>query len=278
MLDIVEVRTPLGALLSLPLEDPTNGYFVEEIEGLDPVKASLVSVGYAQGDGAQYRGGRIDPRNIKFRIALEPDYISQSMDSLRQQLYSFFMPKSTVNLRFRVTQVQGGPERVRDISGVVEDCAIDFFSETCVANISVMCYDPYFSDPTPVTKSGTLGDSFVIENPGTVPVGFRFDVTNEPQGYGYNLDQRLVSGPPLTSFNIYGEFRRYDIIKMNSEFGKKSLIADRVDQISPVPMLGAIQPGSQWLQMGLGRNLIQTGNQGVLRPFTLRFTPKYGGL
>ncbi len=54
MLIKVEARTSSGALLILPLDDVSSGYVVEEIEGLDPVKATLVSSSFAQADGEQY--------------------------------------------------------------------------------------------------------------------------------------------------------------------------------------------------------------------------------
>jgi len=277
MLDIVEVRTPLGALLSLPLENPTSGFVVEKIDGLDPGKATLVATDYAQSDGAQYRGGRVDARNIKFQIALDPDYVSQSMDSLRQQLYSFFMPKSTVNLRFRVTQILGGPERVRDISGIVEDLTLDLWSEKCIANISIMCYDPYFSEPSPVIAEGVMNNgSVIVDNPGSIPVGFKFTMVNAPQLYGFTFTQRLVAAPPQTSFTVYGEFQGGDVVTVNSIFGQKSIVATQGG--TSRSMLGSMQPGSTWLRLGLGRNLITVPDITGGQRFAVEFTAKYGGL
>jgi hypothetical protein len=55
MLTGVEVRTIQDNLLALSLDDPSSGFIIEEIEGLDPVKASVVSSSFATMDGEQYQ-------------------------------------------------------------------------------------------------------------------------------------------------------------------------------------------------------------------------------
>jgi hypothetical protein len=96
----VEVRTSQGTLLVLPLDDVSDGLALEEVEGLDPVKATLNSSSFAGEDGEQYHSARRESRNIKFKIGLEPDYVATSVRDLRKRLYAFFMPKTQVSLRF----------------------------------------------------------------------------------------------------------------------------------------------------------------------------------
>jgi hypothetical protein len=50
MLTMVTVQNPSGTLF-LPLTDASQGYVVKDIQGLDPVKASLASSTMAQMDG-----------------------------------------------------------------------------------------------------------------------------------------------------------------------------------------------------------------------------------
>ncbi len=99
MLVSLEVITRQFQSLLLPLNEVLNGFAVESIEGLEPVKATLVSSSFAQIDGAQYHSSRREPRNIKLKMGLEPDYVTDSVRDLRHRLYGFLMPKSEVTLR-----------------------------------------------------------------------------------------------------------------------------------------------------------------------------------
>ena len=54
MLTTVEVTSANGVVLRLPLQDVTDGYLVEEVEGLEPVNATLVSSTFSQIDGSRF--------------------------------------------------------------------------------------------------------------------------------------------------------------------------------------------------------------------------------
>ena len=58
MLTRVEVRNDHGNLLNLSLQEILGGFIVEEIQGLDPVAATIVSSSFAQLDGEQYQSSR----------------------------------------------------------------------------------------------------------------------------------------------------------------------------------------------------------------------------
>src|SRR5687768_8673183 len=97
MLNKVEARTDLGAMLSLPFDDISSGYLVQSIEGLDPVPANIVSTSFARLDGEQYQSSRREKRNPILRLGLEPDYTTQTVRELRNNLYRWFMPGKNVN-------------------------------------------------------------------------------------------------------------------------------------------------------------------------------------
>src|SRR4051794_39171059 len=147
MLTNVEVRTPQGTLLSLPLDDISSGLFIEEVEGLDPVKATLVSSSFAGVDGEQFHSSRREARDIKLKIGLEPDYITTSVQGLRARLYSYFMPKAVVFLRF-----VNDDGTVADIVGTVESFETPLFTKEPQADISVRCFGPDFVVPVPVKQ------------------------------------------------------------------------------------------------------------------------------
>ena len=99
MLTAVEAFTPQGENLFLPLQDSSGGYVVQDIDGLDPVNAQIVSSKFARLEGEQYQSSYREKRNILISLGLEPDYgAALSVSQLRSRLYDFFMPKSPVRL------------------------------------------------------------------------------------------------------------------------------------------------------------------------------------
>ena len=102
ILDSFKVTNARGSVLNFPLDDPSQGFIVRNIEGLGPVKATLVSTSFANMDGGQYHSSRREPRNIVLTLGLEPDYAMMSVADLRKQLYQFFMPKSQSTLDFHL--------------------------------------------------------------------------------------------------------------------------------------------------------------------------------
>ena len=143
MLTQLEARNSAGSLLSLQLEDISDGYVLQRVDGLDPVNAVLISSDYAQQDGAQFHSARRLTRNIVLTIGLEPDWAVDTVKSLRARLYSFFMPKSQVELRFIDSE-----DPTVSITGRIENCETVLFSKDPVIDVSIVCFDPDFIELT----------------------------------------------------------------------------------------------------------------------------------
>src|SRR6478609_12341 len=122
MLEKVEVRNYSGGVLTFLLDDPSSGFVVRDIQGLDPVKAVLASSGFAGVDGAQFQSARRESRNILAIIGLEPDYATQSVKSLRDTLYDVIMPKDQCSVWFFDTD-----ESLVYIDGRVESIETELF-------------------------------------------------------------------------------------------------------------------------------------------------------
>ncbi len=100
MITLVEARNPQGDVLAFQIANPTNGYEVRDIDGLDPVEATIVSSSFANQDGEQFQTSRRAKRNIVLKLGYDPDYVTTTVRQLRKALYNFFMPKSDVSFRF----------------------------------------------------------------------------------------------------------------------------------------------------------------------------------
>lgn len=278
MLVRVEVRTPQGTLLNLPLEDVSDGLFIEEIEGLEPVKATLVSSSFANVDGEQNHSSRREARDVKLKVGLETNYATNTVRSLRSLLYSYFMPKSTVFLRF----VHDDDFAV-DIVGTVETFETPIFTKEPQADISVRCFNPDFVVPSPtvlelVTVDGTEENEgwLDIDYDGTVETGIVLELSlNRVENLITVYNQSPSSG--LRQLDFSAPLVVGDTLRLSTVSGAKGATLTRAGTITSV--LYGVDPQSAWLTLEQGINRFRvyaTGTPAI--PYTLEYLTRYGGL
>lgn len=273
MLTTVEVRTNQGALLSLPLEDVTDGFVIQDISGLDPVQASVVSSSFATMDGEQYESSRRGKRNIVLTLGLEPDWATFTVRQLRNRLYDFFMPKSDVSLRFFT---EG--EATVDISGKVESFTSALFTKEPTVSISILCFDPDFYDITPGKFSSssvaTVTDTNVSYD-GTIETGFLFRLLVNRSLTDFTLYNRPQDGV-LRSMPFAGALVAGDVLEISTVPGAKHV--SRIQSGNTKSMLYGLSPYADWIQLFPGDNQIRLSIAGATVPYTIEYTNKYGGL
>lgn len=274
MLSKVEVRNLRGDLLTLQLDDITNGMIVKEIQGLDPVKATIVSSNYAQQDGSQYQAARRENRNITMKLGLDPYDGDTTVSQLRQTLYTFFMSKAQVMLRFFTSE-----DLTVDISGRVESMESDFFTQDPEADISIINFDPDFYDPTPVTVTGFHTNDTVpktIDYVGSIESGMVIALNVINPISEVTIYQTLPTGE-IRSMDITVALIPGDVLTISTVTGSKSVILTRGGVDSSV--LYGLSPQSPWLQLEPGVNGIQVYATGTpASTATVTYSKKYGGL
>lgn len=273
MLTTVEVRNSAGDLLTLPLDDPSQGFVVTEIEGLDPVKATLVSSSFANMDGGQYHTSRREPRNLKVKLSLEPDYILDSVAELRKQLYNFFMPKTLADLRFVTSE-----GLTVTIDGRIESFDSPLFTKDPTADISLMCYDPDFVGLTTETISGnTVSDSTetLVTYDGSVETGILFTLNADRALSEFTIYHRPPDGVVRT-LDFAGSLVSGDVLTISTVPGDKAATLLHASTESSV--VYGITPQSNWIQLEPGDNYIRVYATGAGVPFTIDYNTRYGGL
>lgn len=275
MLTNVEVRTRQGNLLNLPLEDTSGGLFIEEIEGLDPVKATLVSSSFAGVDGEQHHSSRREARDLILKIGIETDFVTNTVRRLRNRLYSYFMPKSEVFLRF--VHDDGF---VADIVGTVEDFGSPLFTKEPQANISIRCFGPDFVVPVPVkhellTVEGTEGWT-EIDYDGNVETGIVVELTLNRVEQALSI-YNMSPGGILRQLDFSAPLAVGDKLRISTVAGSKGATLTRAGTLSSV--LYGVSPQSAWLTLEEGLNKFRvyaTGTPAI--PYTLEYVTRYGGL
>lgn len=274
MLTQVEVSTTQGQTLVLPLEYTDNGYLIREVEGLDPVKAVLVSSSFANQDGEQYQSSRREARNIIIKLGMIMG-AAGSVRDLRARLYSIFMPKSIVRLRFISDEVD---EPAVDIYGRVESCFAPLFVKEPIATISLMCHQPDFYDPVVVSIPGNTVSNvteFQVDYSGSIETGFKFSMTLNRNLNEFTIFHRS-SDNSLSTLEFSEPLLSGDTITISTVFGEKGAILTREDSNRSV--LYGVTPVSNWINLFPGTNYIRVYAEGAAIPFVIEYNNKVGGL
>lgn len=282
LLKALRVTNDKGSVLNLPLESVSGGFFVKEITGLGPVKATLVSSAFATLDGEQYHSSRREARNIVVKLGLDPDYGLYSVYDLRAELYGFFMPKTRAKLTFNMFDKFSESIFTQyfevDISGRIESFDVDLFTKEPSVDLSIMCFDPTFVDPEPVIFEGTSVSDLTettLTYKGSEETGVLF--TFEAQGAVPELT--VYHRPPdqtLKSLYFTEPMIAGDVLTIQSTKGAKSVVLTRGGVESS--MLYQLSTQSNWLELMPGENVFRVYNEGVESPFTIEYTDKYGGI
>lgn len=282
LLTSVDATNSQGSVLSLPLEDVDTGFVVKNIDGLDPVKATLVSSGFAGMDGEQFHTSRRVPRNIKLSLGLEADYAAGSVKDLRDALYAYFMPKSEVLLGFHMFDkfaISSYFENLDvNILGVVEDFNSQLFTKEPTVDISLMCFDPDFYVPTSTIVNGnTVADATTqtITYDGTVDTGLIFTL-NVNRTLGAFSIYHTPPDRTLRQVDFTYNLVAGNVVRINSNVGEKEVVL--LGGAGDTSILYAVSPQSPWLELQPGDNTFRVYAAGAPIPFTVEYTTKYGGL
>lgn len=283
MLNTVEIVNSQGQSLVLPLNNDGTGIYLRGMEGLDPVKANLVSSSFANMDGAQYNSSRRESRNIKVMLGLDPDFSKETVRTLRRDIYNFCMPKTEVLLRFHVfdefdTNIIS-QNNIFEIVARVESCESPLFEKDPAVDISLMCFDPDFLVPTPVVVPGnsTAGTTeFTVDYTGTVETGLIFQLlVNRAMDSGFTIYHRPPDGT-LRQVDFTSPLESGDVLTINTNWGSKSVIRSRAGVDSS--LLYGMTPQSTWLELLPGLNHFRVYATGAAVPFQLSYTIRQGGL
>lgn len=275
MLLKVEVITEGGSLLSLPLQDVSGGYIVEEIEGLDPVKTTVSTSSFATLDGTQYQASRREARNIVMKLGYEPNYaIGESVQTLRSRLYGFLMPKSFVKLRFYIST-----GLTVDIDGMVESFETSLFSKEPQVSISIICFDSDFYDPTPITVDLTAtppgsGITETINYAGTIETGVLVSFKTNRALNGFTVFHYDPKGASEALLYV-GPLVAGNVVNINTNPGKKSALL-----VGGGSVLHRLGPDTAWFRLHRGINQFSAlvTSLGTNVPYSVTYINKYGGL
>lgn len=265
---------PLGGFMAS--DDPIQ---IRDIDGLGPVKAEVASTGFATGRGELYQGSSTGKRNIVMKLGLNPDWAEQTMSSLRQQLYRYFLPEAWTKLRFFSDYLP-----VVDIEGIVESFEPNIFSQDPEVQISVLCHKPDFVEADATIYDGVVDDGTLeleFEYVGTVATGFELRVDADIDNVSYLGDLDITLKSPETPQLLKVEGVTID----TSKYFKMSSVrnAKRVESIAVVDgvrtnLLAKMTTESVWPEIKPGTNLLSVAAAEFGQHWTMAYFNRFGGL
>ena len=129
----LKVENIKGAVLELT--DNEEDYQIANIEGITPPNANINTSTYANGDGSAFNSSKIPNREIVITV-----YINGDVSQNRLKLYKYFRNKQWCKIYYE------DDNRNVFIEGYVQTFEVPIFVQKQVAQISILCPDPYFKD------------------------------------------------------------------------------------------------------------------------------------
>lgn len=276
-IDKVEVTNSQGNLLTLMLEDISSGYIVQEIEGLDPVKATIVTSSFATMDGEQFQASSRSVRNITMKLGYSPNYtIDETVRTLRSRLYQWFTGGQPIDMSFYMTD-----GLTVDISGIVETAEQTLFSQEPEMDISILCPQPDFisSDLIQIHSTFTTTDTSAhpIVYDGSVPAGLTsLSFTVATTLSEFTIYQTTPAGV-LNTMLISAPLVVGDVINMCTIKGQKSITLTRTGVTTS--LLWAVSPQSTWVLLEPGTNQFYLhASSSSPSAVLIDYRNRYGGL
>lgn len=230
--------------LALPILGitPKDSLLIRKVTGLSPPDIDLFIGDYSR-DGGTYQGRRVGSRNVVMTIDLNPNpALGESISGLRDLLYKTFVDP-LVNADYLELVLRSDDGRVRNLFGYTEKFETEVFDSETLAQISMICPDPYIRDLTPITLVNPTGT--------WVSVPFTYGGTAET---GFIAEIHIASNTPVLNLKNNGQamlithdFIAGDIVYINTNRGERDITYTR--EGTNYPLIAKLSSTSRWLEL-----------------------------
>lgn len=245
-----------------------RNFCLYKIDGLDPPPATLNFSTIANVDGKIYNSGRINERNLVLYVKIFPD-----IETNRNILYRHFPIGQKVRIFYR-----NDLHNVY-IDGYVESFECDFFTNNEIAQISIICNDPYFRSVEKSTTIISIVHNY-FEFPFSIPVDDPIVISDR----NYYVEEIVNSGTIQTGMIVEFEAIGDNVLNPwleNKTTGQKMVVNAEIDTGEKIivntnkhnlsvtkvftdgrreNILNAMGDGFQWVRLAAGENRISVGS------------------
>ena len=262
-----KIQNKNGNILVLTQKEQV--YQLQSIEGLNPPHGTVNTTVIVGMDGALYNSAKLETREIVITLKINGD-----AEQNRIALYSYFRTKEWC--RFFYTN----ESRNVYIDGYVTNVECSLFEQEEIAQITILCPAPYFSDlteivddisstvslftfPFSINQTEPIPISELIENReanvingSETEVGITIEVTFFSAAQSVEI-RNATTGEDIT---VEYRFQNLDVLKIITVKGKKSLRLMRDG--SEINLFPALKKGSVLFQLQVGSNILESACDG----------------
>lgn len=247
-----------------------TNFCIYKIDGLCPPSAALNFSTIANVDGKVYNSGRINERNLVLYVKIYPD-----VETNRNILYSHFPVGQKVRIFYR-----NDLHNVY-IDGYVESFECDFFVNNEIAQISIICNDPYFRAMEKQSISISIVNN-MFEFPFSIPVDNPIVISDRNYYVTGKINPGLVATGIIVEFEAIGDgvlhpwltnSTTHQTIRLSGResvlnAGEKIIVNTNKHNLSITKIsvdgtskniLNTMDAGFQWVQLAPGDNYLTCG-------------------
>lgn len=206
--------------LALPIMgvNMTESLLLREATGLNPPAIDLFIGEYAR-DGGFYGGRRVGQRNVVLTIDLNPNpALGESTQGLRELLYKIFIDPAVQSdyLQLLLHDDMGG---TRSLYGYVDTFETELFTTETVAQISLVCPDPYIVDAVETELRSPTGTWLVVPYVynGTAETGLEAEIYISNDHGKLNINNNGIV------MSLTHTFTSNDVIYLNTTRGNRQI-------------------------------------------------------
>jgi hypothetical protein len=269
---------PLGDFDSLPPNDAPLQ--IRHIDGLGPVKADISSAPMALTRGVFFQGSSTGQRNIVLTLGLAPKFSEgQTLGTLRQQVYRYFMPELGATLKFYSPDISDSSVH---IDGFVESVEPNIFSQDPEMQVSLLCPRPDFISDEEILMGPFPASDYdtEIEYVGSVSNGFNsVEIHNPYSYYTGQIEVSSVNGTFNQDLKIQGakiDPGRYVHFSTVPTRRRVQSISETTGVVTSI--MGHVTKDSGWPELQPGTNIVKIMADSTGPEWTLSYFNRYGGL
>lgn len=267
-IDVVYENESGPQSLALPILGltPKDSLLIRSVTGLSPADIELFIGDYSK-DGGSYQGRSVQKRNVVMLMDLNPNpALGETVAGLRKILYKTFLDPLVDGDDLQII-LHDDIEPDRYLIGHTEKFETDLFTTETIAQISLICPDPFMRSLTETFLENETGWTIVpFEYEGTAETGFEVEIIVDTTTSVLNLANNAKI------MNITYDFVVDDVVYVNTNRGNRDIrkaslasvtakkaanptwsIQEVWDQIiidgDSTPLIARLSPMSRWLEL-----------------------------
>lgn len=287
MLTRIDVRSENAFFVPTIGATPKDSLLLRKVTGLNPPDINLFIGDYSR-DGGIFQGRRVGNRNVVITLDLNPNpSLGETVAGLREMLYKAFIDP-LVEADYVKLELHDDLGRVLFVVGYTEKFESEIFDVETMAQISMICPDPYIRDNVETLLTHPTGWTVVpFSYAGTAETGFYVDIWVNANTAKITLENNVVTDDPLSPDYNKGRmiltkaFVVGDHIRLNTVRGQRSLTLQQGIG-AETSIVANLDPASQWLELHSQSNLMKvygtTAADAAAVIRTLKYTQAYWGI